>query len=71
MVEKYGKYVMYVTDIYLPCIDTERGDFRFLPFEGDALDQPYMSMQVIKLIQLNYRKYLDKQMKKITAKGRR
>lgn len=63
----------YITDIYLPCADSESGDLRFLPFEGCTLDQPYMSMNVVKLIQLNYRinakRRLDEQMK--STKGKR
>jgi hypothetical protein len=33
------------------------------------MDQPYMSMQVLKLIQLNYRKHLHEKIKKLQAKG--
>jgi hypothetical protein len=32
------------------------------------MDQPYMTMQVIKLIQLNYRRHLHEQAKKLTAR---
>jgi hypothetical protein len=41
-----------------------------MPFGGCTLDQPYMSMQVLKLIQLNYRKHLNDQMKKMASKGK-
>lgn len=58
---------MYITDIYLPCSDTETGDFRFLPFPGSTLDQPYMSMQVIKIIQGVYRKFLVDKQKQMMA----
>jgi len=32
------------------------------------MDQPYMSMQILKLIQLNYRRHLHEQAKKLSAK---
>lgn len=51
----------YISDVFLPIADTETGDFRRLPFEGDTLDQPYMTLQVVKLIQLNYRLNLKQQ----------
>lgn len=35
------------------------------------MDQPYMTMQVLRLIQLNYRKHLYDRMKKLTAKNSR
>ena len=59
-----------MTDLFLPIVDSETGDFRSLPFPGSASDQPYMTMQVIKLIQLNYRKHLADKMKRIKAKGK-
>jgi hypothetical protein len=54
--------------VYLPVCDSETGDFRTLPFPGGAMDQPYMSMQILKLIQLNYRRHLNEKMKRITGK---
>jgi hypothetical protein len=35
------------------------------------MDQPYMTMQVIKLIQLNYRLHLHEQAQKLTQKHQR
>lgn len=32
------------------------------------MDQPYMSMQILKLIQLNYRRHLHEQTRKLTQK---
>ena len=46
---------MYITDIFLPIVDSETGDWRHLPFPGSMMDQPYMTMQILKLIQLNFR----------------
>ena len=65
-----GRWLGYVTDLFLPIVDSETGDLRSLPFPGSASDQPYMTMQVIKLIQLNYRKHLADKMKRIKAKGK-
>ena len=65
-----GRWLGYVTDLFLPIVDSETGDLRSLPFPGSAADQPYMTMQVIKLIQLNYRKHLADSMKRIKAKGK-
>lgn len=62
---EHGRWLSYVTDLFLPIVDSETGDLRSLPFPGAASDQPYMTMQVIKLIQLNYRKHLADRMKKL------
>ena len=45
-----------------------RGDLWGLRGLIDAYDQPYITMQVIKLIQLNYRKHLADKMRKINGK---
>ena len=63
-----SRWIPYVTDLYLPIADSETGDFRSLPFEGSVSDQPYMTMQVLKLIQLNYRRHLNEKIKKIKSK---
>lgn len=56
---------MYITDIYLPICDSDTGDFRTLPFPGGVLDQPYLTMQILKIIQAEYRKYLKDKVKSI------
>ena len=56
---------MYITDIFMPICDSDTGDFRMLPFPGGILDQPYMTMQVLKVIQVEYRKNLKEKMKPI------
>ena len=63
-----SRWIPYVTDLYLPIADSETGDFRSLPFEGSISDQPYMTMQVLKLIQLNYRRHLNEKIKKMKSK---
>jgi len=56
---------MYITDIYLPICDSDTGDFRTLPFPGGVLDQPYLTLQILKIIQSEYRKYLKEKVKSI------
>ena len=68
--QENGRWLGDVTGLFLPIVDSETGDLRSLPFPGSASDQPYMTMQVIKLIQLNYRKHLADKMKRIKAKGK-
>lgn len=67
---EYKHWLFYITDIYLPICDSETGDFRSLPFDGSIMNQPYMSMQILKLIQLNYRKFLYEKMRKIKQKSK-
>ena len=57
--------MLYITDMYLPICDSETGDFRTLPFPGGILDQPYLTMQVLKIIQAEYRKHLNEKVKRI------
>lgn len=65
---RFMSWLSYVTDLFLPIVDSETGNLRTFPFPGPAADQPYMTMQVIKLIQLNYRKHLADRMKKLKGK---
>ena len=65
---RFMSWLSYITDLFLPIVDSETGDLRSLPFSGSAVDQPYMTMQVIKLIQLNYRKHLADKMRKLKGK---
>lgn len=64
----YGKWLPYITTIFLPIIDSEHGDFIHLPLEGGILDQPYMTMSLLRVIQNTYRKILNERMKAITQK---
>ena len=59
---------MYITDIYLPLCDSDSGDFRTIPFPGGILDQPYMTMQVLKVIQMEYRKHIAEKNKNLIHK---
>jgi len=70
--DEYRQWLFYITDLYLPIADSETGDFLSLPFEGAIADQPYMTMQVLKVIQASYRKHLSDNVKRIqTRSGRR
>ena len=62
---------MYISLIYLPICDTENGDFRMLPFPGTIGDQPYMTMQILLIIQEAYRKHLHEKMKAIKTGGKK
>jgi len=61
---EYGRWLPYITDIYLPICDSQSGDFRMLPFPGGILDQPAITMELLRLIQLNYRIVMRKQMER-------
>lgn len=54
--QEYHRWLPYITDIYLPICDSQTGDLRHLPFEGTIMDQPYMTMQILGVIQGVYRK---------------
>jgi len=56
--------VPFITRIYLPLIDSENGDFRHYPYGDVLMDQPACTMELLKLIQLNYRIALHDKMKK-------
>ena len=62
---EYGHWLGYITDLYLPICDSETGDFRMLPFPGTVTEQPYMTMQVLRLIQMSYRRHLSDKMKNL------
>ena len=62
---EYGHWLPYITDIYMPICDSDSGDFRTLPFHGGVFDQPYMTMQVLKVIQMEYRKHLNEKIKNL------
>jgi hypothetical protein len=62
--EEYKKWLPFITLIFLPLIDSENGDFRHFPFEGSLMDQPYITMEILRLIQLNYRIQLHKKIKR-------
>lgn len=60
--DEYKEWLPYIIDIYAPIRDSENGDFRFLPFEGSLMDQPYNMMLVLKEIQNAYREVVQERM---------
>lgn len=52
---EYKEWVPYVTEMYAPIRDSETGDFRFLPFPGSLMEQPYKTFQILRAIQNEYR----------------
>lgn len=68
--EEYKEWVPYVTDIYAPIRDSETGDFRFLPFPGSLVDQPYKTMLILKHIQNTYREISAEKQKQMMEKAK-
>lgn len=60
----YGKWLPYIVDLYLPICDTESGDLRVMPFRGVYVDQPYIVMTLIRLIQMQYRVVVREEMRR-------
>lgn len=52
---EYKEWVPYVTEMYAPIRDSETGDFRFLPFPGSLMEQPYKTLQILRAVQNEYR----------------
>ena len=57
-------------DIYAPIRDSETGDFRFLPFPGSLMDQPYRTMLILKEIQNTYRDVVQEKNKQMMEKAK-
>ena len=66
--EEYGRWLHYITDVFLPIVDSENGDLRSLPFEGGVMRQPYMTMQIVTCIQNEFKKFLSKERERMTSK---
>ena len=67
---EYKEWVPYVTDIYAPIRDSETGDFRFLPFPGSLMEQPYKSMLILRHIQNVYREVAEEKNKQMLEKAK-
>ena len=48
--------------------DSENGNLNHLPEEGGMLDQPYLTMQVLKVIQGCYQEHLHEKIQKLQSK---
>lgn len=55
-------------DLFLPGCDGDNGNFLHLPEEGGMLDQPYMTMQILRAIQGCYQEYLHEKIQKMQSK---
>jgi len=55
LAQEYGGWLPYIVHLYLFIYDSVSGDFRALPFPGSLMDQPHCTMEILRLIQLNYR----------------
>ena len=62
---EYHRWLYWITDVFLPMIDSEKGDFLFLPYEGGILDQPYQTMQILTCIQSCYREVQHEKIKRM------
>ena len=67
MFREYRRWLPYITEMFLPACDSEHGDLLHLPFPGSIADQPYMTMQIILLVQEGYRKMLSERVEKMRA----
>ena len=63
--KEYGEWLPFVIDIYAPIRDSDTGDFRFLPFPGSLMEQPYSTMNVLKEIQNTYREVCAEKQKQM------
>ena len=66
---EYRRWLPYITDVFLPICDSESGDLRTMPFPGSLMDQPYMTMQIVLLVQEAYRKTMSERMEKMRPKA--
>ena len=64
---EYGRWLPYITEIFPLICDSEHGDLLHMPFPGALMDQPYMTMQIILLVQEGYRKMLSERVEKMRA----
>ena len=67
---EYKEWIPYVVDLYASIRDSETGDFRFLPFSGSLMDQPYKSMQILKAVQAAYREVAEEKNKALMEKAK-
>jgi hypothetical protein len=59
----YQKWVPWITDLFLPSINYKYGMFEHFPFSGGIAEQPAITMHILKLMQGEYMKYLNRKTK--------
>jgi len=62
---EYAKWIPAVINLYLPIVDSESGDFRHLPFPGALSEQPHVTMELLRIIQLAYRTEVQRRLKEV------
>ena len=67
---EYKEWVSYVIDIYAPIKDSETGDFRYLPYPGSLMEQPYKTMLILKCVQNAYREVCEQKNKELIEKSK-
>ena len=67
---EYKEWLPFIVDIFAPIRDSETGDFRFLPFPGSLMDQPYKTMLILKEIQNTYREISAEKQKQAMEKAK-
>lgn len=61
---EYGRWMPYIVHLYAPVCDSETGDFRHLPFPGSLVDQPHITLEILRVIQMAYRKVVSESLAK-------
>ena len=56
LLEEGGHWLPFVDDIFTPLINTETGDFINFPYEGGYMKQPNKLMNLMRIIQMNYKR---------------
>ncbi len=67
---EYKEWLPFIVDIFAPIRDSETGDFRFLPFPGSLMDQPYKTMLILKEVQNTYREVAEEKQKQAMEKAK-
>lgn len=68
--KEYKEWLPYIVDIYAPIRDSETGDFRFLPFPGSLMQQPYKTLLILREIQNCYREICAEKQKQAMEKAK-
>lgn len=67
---EYKEWLPFIVDIFAPIRDSETGDFRFLPFPGSLMDQPYKTMLILKEVQNTYREVAEEKQRQAMEKAK-
>ena len=67
---EYKEWLPFIVDIFAPIRDSETGDFRFLPFPGSLMEQPYKTMLILKEVQNTYREVAEEKQKQAMEKAK-